>query len=431
MARSTRLPVPGETRRGRAEPGKRPAGGPGGERPKRPPLRVSRLLLLLALGATACGAAVWWAQARGPGSLNALRQLDLPELEDRAQTGKDRVAALCVMGERYEDEERAPEAVAAYSRAKAIEPDSIPALAGYVVSRAGVTSPGWAEIVLRKLVKAAPGQLAPELALGELYLLNNVPEQAGQPFHEAARLGPDDAEVLYQFGVWSGTIGEPGRALESIGKACRLAPRVSRYHLAYADLLIHLARYSQAKEALLTVERLDARSPVLHYHMGRLLLSGRPSPADRGEGLRRLEQSLLLAPGWELPRIELACYRTRNNEVERGVRELEALARSAPANEQVVHALAQGYYRLGRTADGDRLTARYNRLLERGRTLDAMRETARRSPGKVQPRLRLARALRAQGLQLGALALYREILELQPSDPEAQKAVHDLTQPPR
>jgi len=389
-------------------------------------LRMTALALVF-LG---CLSVFFWVQSQRGLSPNQLRSLNQAELERRAEHGPDRLSALCILGERTSSGPNPEAALTAYQSALRLDSTDARAVAGYVLARNSRTSPGYADVVLRELIRAQPDHYAGHLALGVLYLQEGELDEAGVHLREATRLAPDDAEVHYRYGLWSASAGSTGKGIEHFQMACRLSPRVALYHLALADLQIHLAQYAEARSHLDVASRLTPDSPTLLYHRGRLLLSGRPSVAESELGVRTLERAVQAAPDWSMPRLTLGKYFIGSANPLRGVRLLEPLLDREP-DKQLLATLARGYYKLGRRSDGDQLIALYNRSEERARKDSDEWLAAKRAGTKTEPRLRRARHLKHEGRQLQALALYRAVLTVEPGNTEANKAIDELTLRPQ
>jgi len=388
-----------------------------------------RLALLLGLLVALSAAAVWmWLQRDL--TPNQLRQLPLPELQARANRDGGREAELCVLGERLLDLADVEAAAAAYRRARDLDAFSARALAGWILAVAGRRHPGWAERALRELAAARPERFEPKLALARLYMMNGDLDQPGELLREAVAQAEGDSEPVYHYGVWSGMIGATGRGVENLLEAVRRAPRVASYRVAAADLLIHLARYPEAETHLKEALRLTPEYAPGHYQYGRLLLAGRRSDAEMAEGVRHLERALELAPGWDLPLLTLGRHRTQQGQPEEGVELLERAGAAGASGRQFLAALAQGYYQLERKEEGDRLIARYNAELAAERADQQAQQALRRDPANVDVRLRRARKLRAEGKELKALLVYREVLAVRPGHAEASRAADELTQGP-
>jgi len=389
-------------------------------------IRVS----LIVFGVVSCLAAGWYAANQRSLSANELRSLDLPVLQRRAEKGPDRLDALCVLGERLWAGANPESALAPYQEAMTLQPNDARAVAGFVLARGAHTSAGWVDVVLRELIHAQPTEPAGHLALGELCTSEGELDEAGKHLREALRLAPNDSAVHYRYGLWSATSAATGAGIEHLETACRLSPRVALYHVAVADLQIHLAQYPQARKHLEIAEALEPATPTLLYHKGRLLLAGKPTEQERKEGLQALERAVELAPEWDMPRLTLGRILASGGEVERGVKMLEPMLASRP-DKQLLATLAQGYYRLGRKADGDHLIKLYEAGLAEARRDSDEWLAAKRAGSDIGPRLRRARQMKQNGRSLQALNLYRAVLTVQPDHAEAKKAIHELTRLPR
>lgn len=393
-----------------------------------PPAHRVRLTLLV-LGAVLLAGAGWWAGSQRSLTANELRSLDEAQLVRRSEQGPDRLDALCVLGERRWAGPDPGGAAAPYQQAMALDPNDARAVAGYVLSRGVPGFPGWADVVLRELINAQPSHHAGHLALGELCTREGELEEAGKHLREALRLAPQDSAVHYQYGLWSATSAATGKGIEHLEEACRLSPRVALYHVALADLQIHLAQYPAARKHLEIAEALEPGVPTLLYHKGRLLLAGKPSAEDKRQGLEALERAVKLAPDWNMPRLTLGRLLISGGEVERGVKMLEPLVASAP-DKQLFATLAQGYYRLGRKADGDHLITLYEAGQKAAREDSDQWLAAKRAGQDVRPRLARARQVRQRGQALQALYLYRAALAVEPDNQEAKKAIDELIRRP-
>lgn len=363
-------------------------------------------------------------------SYNELRQIDREQLERRVAVGTDRLSALCIQGERLAEAGAHAAAEKAFSTALALSPNYACAQTGLLMTRFQRASPGYVEVKLRRLIADRPGDAAPLLALGELYLSERDAARATGWFRRAEQANPTDSQVAYRLGQTYGLKGRSELAIPLLIRACEAAPRVPRYHLALAEQFARQFRWREAKEQLSLAEKWGKPTGPLRFWQAKVLLGDSPAQGTELEAKNLLKEAMNLSPGWLAPRVALARLNLRLGEHDRAVQLLEMGLPEGLEDDDFALTLAQAYSRNGRRNDAKVIEAKYreNKRAEQG--VRALTVAAEDPNAPVTTLRRYAREMQKQGAVLSALDAYRRILTKAPLDSDARNAVETITSPP-
>ncbi|MGQ0652133.1 MAG: XrtA/PEP-CTERM system TPR-repeat protein PrsT [Betaproteobacteria bacterium] len=317
-------------------------------------------------------------------------------------------------------------------------PDHMPSvlLAGVVEHLLG--NQGQAQIHLGRVVEAAPGNLyarkllvaslarsgqaqrarevldvalkqAPQdgsvLGLaGEIAMLNNDFQQAGELFAKAAKLEPKSAGLRTGLALTRFAAGEADTGLADLEAAAALD--AEGYQADVLLVLSHLRRgaFDQALRAVQTLEKKQPDNPLTYNLKAAIYLGKKDAAAAR----KHLERALEIAPTYTPAAANLAQLDLQDNNPKAARARLETVLQKEANNVQALLTLASLAPRLGA---GVKEQVEW---LERAR---------RASPSSVQPTLMLVRLHAESGEVKKALEVAQQALAAKPDQPEVLDAL--------
>jgi tetratricopeptide (TPR) repeat protein len=295
-----------------------------------------------------------------------------------------------------------------------------------------------AEMQLRAIQAAAPGEPNSLRLLGQALLMQDNVAPAVETLEQAVAAAPDFALARTDLARAYRQEGRPEIAREQLQRALKLAPQLDLAWLAYGDVLVDLEKYQDAaiayerarlsdpqarridegRTALVAEERKTAElifRDILKEdasHVGALcglaavsLAAGAPRDAERllRHALKQSVHLPLIWRGLSQALVDLG----RLPEAEAAVRHL---LKMEPENPQNWVSLGNVCIRLMRQADA----------------LVAFEEAARLNPAQVRLRLSIGHLHKTLGNRRECEQAYRDCLKLDPSFGEAYSSLADL-----
>jgi tetratricopeptide (TPR) repeat protein len=286
---------------------------------------------------------------------------------------------------------------------------------------------------------------------------------------EAASAEPERADLQYELGARYASLGRVNEALETLGRAARLAPQDAGYALAYGEVLYRAGRASEAlpyfenasplPEALLLLasvhEKLgDAEKTIVELSRyvearpedqgARLLLGSKLEQAKRmdealalyrtgsdGESLARAAELLSRKPETHLEaetaarraleadpsmldaRVVLARVLSRTGRDEEALAELEGARAGSPDAPELFYQLAQAYQRAGRASEAQESARRFQEL-------EAKEKAEREREARVAVTYKRAAEILQKGDMLEAERVFRSVLEIDPENTQSR-----------
>jgi tetratricopeptide (TPR) repeat protein len=286
---------------------------------------------------------------------------------------------------------------------------------------------------------------------------------------EAASAEPERADLQYELGARYASLGRVNEALETLGRAARLAPQDAGYALAYGEVLYRAGRASEAlpyfenasplPEALLLLasvhEKLgDAEKTIVELSRyvearpedqgARLLLGSKLEGAKRmdealalyrtgsdGESLARAAELLSRKPETHLEaetaarraleadpsmldaRVVLARVLSRTGRDEEALAELEGARAGSPDAPELFYQLAQAYQRAGRASEAQESARRFQEL-------EAKEKAEREREARVAVTYKRAAEILQKGDMLEAERVFRSVLEIDPENTQSR-----------
>jgi tetratricopeptide (TPR) repeat protein len=245
-------------------------------------------------------------------------------------------------------------------------------------------------------------------------------EEAAACYEIAHTLAPQDFRWVYLLAGVEEIRGADGeRVLRLFREAIRLAPGFPPLRVRYADALLRLGRWAEAREAYTTAAELDPRLVMAHRGHGQ---------ADilQGDGLAavgHLERAAALAPDDRITQAALARAYTltgQHGQAAVAARKAQELTGQAGLPDSAYHQVEV------LKVDPETLLARFNKAVREGDHEQALEAaTLLEESGAPSARQQLARASKQRANQFAfagefdqALAEYGRAAELAPGDPE-------------
>ncbi len=248
---------------------------------------------------------------------------------------------------------------------------------------------------------------------------------AGEPvaavahYERALILNPESADAYYYLGRVLSALGREAEALAALESAAALEPPASpRRYLLWAEVYVARQAWESALEAFGQAATLAPEDPVPHYRMGQLLADQFQDPAA---AIPHWQWALRLDPDYVPPRMALgqayaeqgACDEAR-----------DWLAPLLPPD-QVPSPASAAELRLAERSHG----LLGDCLLQQARYDEALDHLARASalaPSDVSRLLPLARGYAMAGRYHDAIAIYQEVLTLDPENAQARQGLEEL-----
>jgi tetratricopeptide (TPR) repeat protein len=322
------------------------------------------------------------------------------------------VRLLTIRGIALERLDRLPESLAAFERALAVDPQSIPALKGATEVAYRARSPKAAALVNRVLAREPSDQTARAMA-GVLAVESGHCDVAIRHFEQSGGALDGNAPALTQFGGCLLRSDRPKDAMAAFERAVRVSPDrgASHYNLAVAALQAHEG--VQAVQAAERALALDPEDPdTLSVVAAASAEAGRLQPA-----IDAMRKAIALAPDEERYYMDLAVLCLDHDAAELALEVTDAGLARIPASARL--------YTLRGAIHADRAE-----LAEATRDFE---QAAGLSPDALYGSVGLSLLLRQNAQLPEAITLLRSKLALKPQDATLNYLLGDAllrTEPP-
>jgi tetratricopeptide (TPR) repeat protein len=175
----------------------------------------------------------------------------------------------------------------------------------------------------------------------------------------------DSAEARLLRGTLELSAHERDSARADLEKAIALNPRLSGAHARLGELLLSLGESDQARAVFAQELALDPEEFTSNLNMGVLAKKDQ----DYAEALRYFDRALKTRPNDPGIRYQIANVDLATGNLDQARKAMEALIAESPDFAEAHATLATVYYRLHRSADGDRERAISQKLMDQRDTL--------------------------------------------------------------
>lgn len=252
-----------------------------------------------------------------------------------------------------------------------------------------------------------------------LYLVNQglalarLGDQLGalEQYQHALAIDQNLVEGHYYSGRASMALGRQDEALAALESAAALEPPSSpRRYLFQAEVYTARQEWTRALLAFKQAADLTPQDPVPYYRMGWVLDQ---KLGDQEAAIAQYEWALRLAPDYIQPRLDLSRLYVDQGECDRAAQWLNPLLSSEA---------------------GTKLAGQLHNLLancflqesQASKALPHLEEVLSLDPQSVAAHLALAQAYVQMQRYREAIETYRQVLQLQPGQPQAQQALEEL-----
>lgn len=263
--------------------------------------------------------------------------------------------------------------------------------------------------------------------LGRLHLATKMPYTATRDLERAVRLGSADAPTLCDLGIAYQQTLNFHSARRVYEQVLRRDPRSATAWLGLARTYEGLTDYDRAIDAAERALRLRPRDAAAMAALGRLQLQRAATPADLEAAHRLLAAAVAGDPSDPEARYDLGRCLRRLGDEKGAIAALRQALRVSPDDAGAAYQLSQALIASGQTAEGERIGAAFRRMAARTREIDRLEEQVYRNPADLPAHLRLARLYTASHRPGLALLQCRQVLNANPSQPEARRLVATLS----
>jgi tetratricopeptide (TPR) repeat protein len=287
--------------------------------------------------------------------------------------------------------------------------------------------PERALIQAERAVEVAPRSALAHRVLGAMRLDAGAAARAAEELDAATHLDPHDAEAWYLLGrLFSQEQGETARSRAALERAVRLDPRHPEARRELALVLMRSGGFDAAERQAREALRLNPDDAMSHAALGAMLHRRRPNSEGLAQAKRELLRAIDLDPKLAPAHYELGLLFAEQQEWPAARAHLDTAVRLAPENQGAWYHLTRACEHLGDTAGARRARRRFQDLAETQPEVAFLMAQVERRPADTRSRLRLARLHRRRGEWPAALAQLRQVLSLQPRQPEALRALDEL-----
>ena len=249
------------------------------------------------------------------------------------------------------------EAAEEFDRVLAVQPANLQARYLSADCRLQLGRPAEAVTLLEPLARTRPDDAALAYLLGMAYLSSGAVDKGQLLIDRILRHG-DSAEARVLMGVAKRRAGELKEAVDDLGRAVELNPKLPGVRGLYGQALLESGNPDLARaelQAELAANPLDFDA---NLYLG-VLLKG---DGDDEAALRHFNQALNVRPADIATRYQIATVHLARQQNAAATAMLEEIVKEAPKFIEAHVALATAYYRQQRKADGDRHKAIVDRL---------------------------------------------------------------------
>ncbi len=255
--------------------------------------------------------------------------------------------AWFTLGFVYNSTSRSPEAIEAYRRSLAAQPDVFESNLNLGLLLASQSNPE-AETFLRAAIRLKPAKANEDLARAWTSLARLLeaakPQEALSAYGEAAALQPADPAPHLAAGLLLERQGEFSAAEQELRKAAELDPKSGEAIAGLAGLYTRSKRLPEAEAAIRQFLQITPASTQARVLLGRVLLA----QGKNQEGLAALQAGLEQAPADPAVLHELAQFSYAAKSYELAASYYQRLVEVAPGNAEYHHGWGAALMKLGR-----------------------------------------------------------------------------------
>jgi tetratricopeptide (TPR) repeat protein len=358
-----------------------------------------------------------------------LRQASIPQLMGIAARNGNDPTVWYWLGVKLTQAGNNRRAAQALDRSLTLNPNSGPARAtlGLALARAGY--PREAEAQLLEAARRDPKLEFTYFTLGSLYGKYKRWEQAVAALKTATALNPNDREAQYLLAQAYGEISLEDRKMDVLESLVKQEPDNIQYLKSLGYVYIFFGKFSDAEQTYRRILKLQPDDQETHYLLGRALAEQANTPEAFAVAEKELKAVVVKVPYEPGIYLALGILYFRRNEPARAVPELERAIKLGVREHKTWLYLGQSYMRVGRTAEGRRTLADFQRSTSISRAISQLENRLLNTPDdtpehkqeRTEVQLRLIRVYMEDKNYSRALSHLRSILEREPKNTQAQR----------
>jgi protein O-GlcNAc transferase len=214
-------------------------------------------------------------------------------------------------------------------------------------------------------------------------------------YEKALLYKPDFPEVLSNLGEWHIASGQPQAALEWLERALQCAPGFVQARINKTAALFELGRFAQARTLAEQIAADHPHSAEACLNLGNVLVH----TGKTKQGIKLYQQALALQPDYAEAHFNLSSLLGSKEDQAKAIGYLQRRLRESGESLQNLSMLASAYQAAGRIEESEALC----------------RRVLVRQPEHLSALITLGSCLSAAGDSSGAVQLYQQVLELDPT----------------
>jgi tetratricopeptide (TPR) repeat protein len=342
-----------------------------------------------ALGACLlCGLGV--ASAQQARDRRALRPLSTAALERRAFSNPRNPGYWRDLVNRYADEGRADDALAASRHLLEIAPNDAATYLALGVARAVARQFPEARGAWHHAIVLQPRSLAPYLNLGKLSLLLGENEQAVIEYDLATAIDPKSAIAAARLGVALKRMKFVSQATEALHKALKLNPRSTEALTALGELLTDTSQGVEARRYLLRAVELGDRSGGVYANLCMAYADQPESDQDLEEALKYGRLAQQAGDDSTALHFGLGLAYQRQRRYPEAIEQFNKVLQESSSAHGAWICLSQIFRAMGRAEDAERAATIGQRILAERQKMDQLRYQIKQHPERLDLRYSFA-----------------------------------------
>ena len=306
----------------------------------------------------------------------------------------------------FVDENDAVRAEEAVTRALAVAPDSVRALAAAGSLRLALKDPEGAAQRFKQASEKAPARSPQRLQYADFLATQGKRDEARALLAEVCRQAPDYIPAWMMAARLAFSAEKPDEALKALDTLFGLDAENYPARLLQAQILVSKEDFAKAIDILEKLDQAHPRQSTVKYQLGRTYLQS----GDAEKAAEALREAVALAPNFPEAVFMLAQIDRRSGRTEAAIAALKGLLEKQPKLVQAAVALADAYQESGRMDEAAAM----------------MRQVAAAEPKNVEHALRLGLLLVQSGKTDEARTVVQKVLEVSPGNLTAIAQLVDL-----
>jgi tetratricopeptide (TPR) repeat protein len=358
-----------------------------------------------------------------------LRQASVPQLMGiAAKNGNDPIVWYW-LGVKLTQAGKNRQAAQALSRSLALNPNSAPARATLGLALARANYPRGAEAQLLEAARLDPKLEFTFFTLGNLYGKYRRWEQAVTALKTATALNPNDREAQYLLAQAYGEIFLEDRKMDVLEGLVKQEPDNIPYLKSLGYVYIFFGKFADAEQTYRRILTLQPDDQETHYLLGRALAEQANTPEAFAVAEKELKAVVTKVPAEPGIYLALGILYFRRNEPAKAVPELERAIKLGVREHKTWLYLGQSYMRVGRTEEGKKTLADFQRSTSISRAISQLENRLLNTPDdtpehkqeRTEVQMRLVKVYMEDQNYSRALSHLRGILERDPKNAAAQR----------